>query len=498
MKQSILTFAEEKPLQLLLIIGVIVRLIAAFSAHGYYAYDDYYKVVDIAWGWTMGENTDNWFVSNFADNDSLRSVVYPGLVAGMLLFSKLIGITDPFFQMIIVQVVHALYSLLIIYYVYKITLQLSTPKNAFLAGLLAATLWFFPFMSVRTLAEWICIPPFLAAFYLYNKQSNQIKTSTSISIGLLLALAFTFRFQTAFLIVGFGIGCIVRKEWKLIILSATSFIVLTSIVQGIGDYYVCNMPFGKLIEYINYNLEHSGDYLSRPFFDYLLICPGLLLPPIGLFLFIGSFKNWRQHLPIFLSMFVFLVFHSIFENKQERFIFPILPLFLILGVIGMNDILKTEYWLKKKQLVNGFWKFFWTINTLLLLFMTTNYTKKSKIEAMRFLREQGNVEQIIVENIARGGCSSLPDFYLGKRTNVTKITSTEELQSLKNTPFKNSYILFEVKPDIDLEEQRIADMRTIYPQLKHIKRITGGMVDNFRFKLNPVVKNYEYEVYKSN
>ena len=498
MKQSILTYIEEKPLHFLLLIGLFVRLIAAFSSHGYYAYDDYYKVVDIAWGWTMGENTDNWFVTNYADNDSLRSVVYPGIVAGMLLFSKLIGITDPFYQMIVVQLFHALYSLLIIFYVYKITLQLSIPKNAFLAGLLAAILWFFPFMSVRTLSEWICIPPFLAAFYLYHKQIDKPKTSISISIGLLLAVAFTFRFQIAFLIIGFGIGLIVRKEWKLILVSAFSFIALTCLVQGLGDYYVCNMPFGKLIEYINYNLEHSGDYLSRPFFDYILICPGLLLPPVGLFLFIGSFKNRKQYLPIFLSMLVFLVFHSLFENKQERFIFPILPLFLILGTIGMNDFLESDYWMKRKRLVNGFWAFFWVLNSVLLFFMCTNYTKESRIETLRFLRTQPEIQTLVIENTERGKCNSLPEFYYGKRLEILKIGDPKDVSSLSNLKEKPRFIIFEVKPNQTIETIRIEEMKKTFPTLKYIKRIQGGWVDNFRFKINPIVNNYEYEIFSTN
>ena len=213
---------QDKALFYLLLLALFLNLIAAFTAHGYYAYDDYFKVVDISWGWVNGENTDNWFVSDYEENDSLRSVIYPGVIAGLFWIASLF-IKVPFYQMIFVQLVHAIYALFIPYFVYKITLELSNKKIAFVAGLLTVSMWFFPFMAVRTLAEWVCIPPILASFYLYYKNRAGGKNSIFLAIGILLAIAFHIRFQSAFIITGFGLAMLLKKEFKILFLMTWAF-----------------------------------------------------------------------------------------------------------------------------------------------------------------------------------------------------------------------------------------------------------------------------------
>lgn len=503
MVSKIKSFIEQKPLQFLILIGLALRLIAAFTAHGYYAYDDYGKVVNIAWGWSIGENFDGWFVDNYTQNESLRHILYPGIISLFLSTCKLIGITTPFNQMAVIQLIHALYSLLIITLTYKTALLLSTKKNAFLVGLLCAVIWFFPFLSVRTMAEWVSIVPILFSYYFYYKHQGKNKPWLALAIGVLFAFTFTLRYQTAFLILGFGIASVFYKEWKKILFMAIGFLVTTTLLQGVVDYYVCGMPFGKIIAYIDYNFNNSSDYISRPVFDYILIIPGLFLPPIGLFLFLGIFKNIKKHLHIFLGVILFLIFHSLVENKQERFIFTILPIILLIGTIGLQDFLKNDFWTKRQKLVKGFWVFFWLVNTYGLVFMTTYYTKESRIEAVRYLRSQGDAERILVENIPRGSISVVPEFYNGKQfLSMEAITSTEALieynqNVLSHKWVKPDYILFEVNPDDALEPERLNAFIQLYPSLIHSTRIKGSIVDNFRFKFNRVLKNYEYEIYKT-
>ena len=503
MMDSVKNFIKEKPLYFLLLIGLLVRLIAAFTAHGYYAYDDYGKVVYIAWGWSMGENYEGWFVSDYALNDSLRHILYPGIIASFFTFCNFIGITTPFNQMVVIQLFHALYSLTIISLCYKIAVLLFNKQKAFLIGLLVSILWFIPFLSVRTMAEWVSIPPLLFAYYLYykNKESNSILTA--VIIGCVFAFTFTLRYQTAFLILGFGIASVYTKEWMKIFGMALGFIVSVCFLQGLVDYLVCDMPFGKLLAYINYNFNNSSDYISRPVFDYLLIIPGLFLPPIGLFIFFGMFKTIKTHLHIFLGVILFLIFHSLVENKQERFIFTILPLIILIGSSGMLEFFKNSFWSKHPKLIKGFWIFFWVINTYGLVFMTTYYSKKSRVEAALYLKEQKDVKNIIIENIPRGSIAVFPEFYhKTPLTAIEGITSEQDylvyqLKLKSGKWFETDYILFEVNPDQKLEEERLNRFKVLYPNLHHKTRINGSLVDNFRFKFNRVLKNYEYEIYKT-
>jgi hypothetical protein len=59
----------------------------------------------------------------------------------------------------------------------------------------------------------------------------------------------------------------------------------------------------------------------------------------------------RKHPLLFWPSFLFFAFHNYFPNKQERFILPILPLFIIAGVIGWCMYMdKSKFWNQKKKL----------------------------------------------------------------------------------------------------------------------------------------------------
>ncbi len=494
---------ETKPLFYILAIGLFLRLVAAFTAHGYYAFDDYYCVVDIAWDWTNGINSGNWFVDDYEKNDTLRTIYYPGIIYLLILFSKyLFFLKDPFYQMIAVQVFHAVVSLLIVFYSYKISEIISNKRTALIVGLLMSCMWFFPFLSVRTLIEWFSIIPILSAIYLLYKNDFSSNFKNTVLTGLLFSIAFALRFQTAFILVGILIPLVYKKHFKYILYTGITFVFFTVLLQGVVDFYVCNKPFGKLIEYVNYNIEHSGDYITRPIYDYIIIIPLLFLPPIGLFIFMGSLSAFSfKKLPyLFWSILVFLMFHSIFENKQERFIFTILPIIIIAGTISMTEFLKSPFWQKRKRLISFSWMFFIVANTILLTFMTLNYTKKSKVEMSRFFYENLKTGTVVFENVPEESTNVVPEYYAGKRVKRIDINNKTEyykIDTALKTKVNIEFVVFEVKPTEKLDENRLSEMKKTLPNLTYVKRIEGGTIDNFRFKLNSILKNFEYEVYSN-
>ena len=496
---SLRKFIKQNPLQFLLLIGFVLRIISAVFANGYYAHDDYYCLVDVAWGWTNGEDPGNWFVSDFSENTQLRSVLYPGTVYLELLLAKFLGINEPFNQMIFVQAFHAAYSLLIISFSYRITKVIANQKAAFVVGLIAACLWFFPFLSVRTMSEWTSIPIVLWAFDIYYVSKSR-KTKQYLLIGLILAIAFAVRYQTAFITLGFGIGILVKDKWKPFFIMSAAFVFVTVLVQGVGDYFVCAMPFGKLIEYVQYNLKHSGSYVSRPIWDYVLLIPALLVPPIGSMAFYFVFRKGWKHLPLFLPIVLFLSFHSVFENKQERFIFTILPLIIILGTPYVLEQMNKKWWTQTKRII--FVSIYAFINIYLLCIMTVNYTKKSKVEVMRYLRKQGDVKDVYILNTSKGSVGQninlIPDFYFGERLKQNKIESIQGLNNINSDSIKSdAYVLFEIHPGLkSLERDRLEQAERVFGLLEFKKRIEGSLIDNFRYRLNPVLHNDEYLVYK--
>ncbi len=504
MKVFLTKYYQDKPLVLLLWIAFLVRVIAVIFSKGYYAHDDHFLVVGVAQDWVNGLDRDGWFVHSFEANESGRNLLYPGLHYLLFEFLEAIGINSPDSKMFFVRLLHAIYSLLVVSLSYKIGLLLTTKKRAFIIGLLLALIWFIPFISVRNLIEWVSVPPLLYVAYLLMKESKSISLPFYMCVlgGVLLGVSFSIRYQTILVSLGYGIGVLYFKRWKTVGGLLIGFLVYFVFVHGYVEYLMCNQYFGKLISYVTYNIENAHTYFSEPWFIHLIYLNVFVLPPIGFLFTFGVFKVKKDRLILFLGFLLFFVYHSYFPNKQERFIFTIVPHFVILGLIGFSEFYdQSKFWKTRPNLLKGFVIFFILLNTYMLAFMTTFYSKKARCEVMKYVRETNEaVDLIIVENSTRGGTNYSPDFYAGRtidKIEYVENTSSEQLQlkiaTSKRTP---DFVLFEVKPNETLSVNRVETMRKHFPTLIFSKRVNGSFMDHFRHKLNKVVKNYDFVVYE--
>ena len=122
------------------------------------------------------------------------------------------------------------------------------------------------------------------------------------------------------------------------------------------DWIAWGYPFASLHTYITHNIEHRYDYLVGPWYLYIGLLLGAFIPPISFLWGFGFLRTWKKHALVFIPTVLFLIFHSYFPNKQERFILPILHFFLILGIIGWEEYMKqSHFWQKRKKLYRGFW-----------------------------------------------------------------------------------------------------------------------------------------------
>src|ERR1035437_10423010 len=147
MVQLLKKYWAEKPLALILGSAIFFRMLAVIFSKGFGMFDDHFLVIEIAQTWVdkiYGYN--NWlpFGGNTSSLPSGHSLFYTGL--HFLLFKGLetIGILDPQTKMYIVRFLHGLFSLLTVYYGYRIAEFYGGMKVARIAGILLAILWFMP------------------------------------------------------------------------------------------------------------------------------------------------------------------------------------------------------------------------------------------------------------------------------------------------------------------------------------------------------------------
>ncbi len=430
-KKRLFFLWQERPLTIVLGIALLIRLLAAFFSKGYAFSDDHFCVIRPAQYWLYG--FPFWLDM---DHPPLHSMTYAGL--HYLLFDGLtqLGITQATTKMLIARLLHALYSLLTVYFGYKITLQLTNKEVARKAGLLLALLWFMPFLSVKNLVEMVCIPICLAGFYglLKAHQSGSRTSSLWFWAGVCFGIAFVLRLHTILFAGGVGLVMLYRRQWLGSLWFTLGYLLAAASIQGAIDAYFFDYPFHSLVSYFTYNANNAYNYVTGGPEKFFFTIIGFLVPPISLFLLYGFVRARKIAPMLFVAALVFFIFHSAFPNKQERFILPMLPLIVILGTIGWEQfIVKSAFWQKRDKLLKACWVFFWVLNLTAALGLSLTYSKKSRIAPLLYLSEKSDLQAVLIEGQK---VPMPPVFYLDRLAAHYEVFRGDELGTLPVNPTK--------------------------------------------------------------
>ena len=156
---------NSAPLALILIGAAFFRLLAVLFSKGYGMHDDHFLVIEAAQSWVDGRDYNYWIpsLSPQVTEPTGHSLLYPGLHYFLFRLLEGIGMFDPQAKMYVVRLLHALLSMTIVVMGYRLADRLQGKGAAKIAGLLLGMLFFMPMMSVRNLAEFVCIPALLYA-----------------------------------------------------------------------------------------------------------------------------------------------------------------------------------------------------------------------------------------------------------------------------------------------------------------------------------------------
>jgi glycosyl transferase family 22 (putative mannosyltransferase) len=501
-KQKIELYYKSNPIGFILIVGAIVRLVAVVFSKGYGWHDDQFLIIEIAQSWLDGIDYYSWLPSQDGTNNPEGfSFFYVGIHYLLFWIFESIGILNPQTKMLFIRLLHALWSLLIIYYGYLITLRLSNANNAKLIAWIFAVYWIFPMISVRNLVEYTCIPLILYGLWIIVSSDKKTKYYIWLWAGVLFGLAFNIRFQTALITGSFGLVMLIQYKWKEAFTIAMGAIIAIVVFQGGIDYLVWDKPFVQLMEYIDYNMHNAALYIVSPWYTYILFIFGILIPPVSIFLFVGFFNQWKKLLIIFLPILVFLLFHSYYPNKQERFVITIIPMFIIIGIIGWQKIVDQ---LSKKsmfrKLIKSSWIFFWIINFILLVPVTLMYSKQARVESMSYIAKYGDINNFLIEDINQTVLRFPPQFYLQNWYNYQTLMKGDDYAGFvkkhksDDISVQPGFVLFYQPDNIEL---RVNNLKQVYPKLIFEATIEPGFMDRVLYWLNPINDNQNIYIYRN-
>ena len=494
---------KEKPLLLILLAAIFFRLIAVIFSKGYGMHDDHFLIIEAAQSWVDGLDYNNWLPKNNVDGiPEGHSFFYVGIHYILFSIMNFFKIIDPQTKMFIIRILHAAFSLIVVSLGFKITRKLSNQDNAKIVGLLLAILYMMPWLSVRNLVEIVCIPfLMIGVWMIMNYKEKKVPLFQILFAGLIMGLAFSTRFQTILFAFGIGLVFLFEKKWKEAFIFGFGYCLSIGIIQGIPDFLIWGYPFAELTEYVKYNIDNATNYNTQAWHMYIGLLIGILIPPISLFIIFGFLRYWKKYLFLVLPTMLFIIFHSYFPNKQERFILSILPFLLIIGIIGWNEFVgKSMFWQKNMKLLKACWIFFWIINLSVLPFISTMYSKKAYCETMSYLEQYDDSKMILVERTNHWRVNMLPRFYMNQWVGiyeVNKSNNVDKLQAHINNTQKQFYPRFFIFFEEKNLENRVEDMKKVFPNIEYETTIEPGLVDKVLYWMNPVNANETMFIYRN-
>jgi hypothetical protein len=494
---------NDQPLVLIMGLAILFRLLAAIFAKGWGMLDDHFLVIEAPQSWVYGYDYNSWLPGS-KDNvgPSGHNFFYPGINFLLFTFMKWVQINDPQFKMFIVRLLHGAFSLITVYYGYRIVETLSDKKPARLAGLLLAIYFFMPWISVRNLVESVCIPFLMLGFWqLVRPGDSSGPFRRWLMAGIFFGLASDVRYQSVLFPAGIFLLVLFQGKWKESAGMAVGVGCSFLLVQTIIDLVIWGYPFAEFVGYFKVNVADRNSYFTQPWYNYFLTVGGILLPPVSLFLFYGFIRGWKRYSLIVVPAALFFAFHSFFPNKQERFILPFIPFFIMAGVMGYYEfIVPSRFWSVRKKLLRASWIFFWAINILMLAGLTFMYSKRARVESMYYLSKYPYIKNIIMED-EHGEVPMPPLFYTGKWPKYPEkpehdTSIYQQVAAISALPkfYHPQFFIFTGGKNLG---QRVATARKSFPLLVYETTIDAGFIDELMHRLNPVNKADKVYIYRN-
>jgi hypothetical protein len=341
----------RKHLILSLALGFAFRVFSLCFVWGPQALDDYLDNLIPAWRHSMGLDPDL---------HDYRSPLYMWILSFWIKVGAYLHIDSAISQIRWVYFLQAAVSLLAIAGVYLITRKSKNKIVPILSMYLTAVHGLMPFASTRSFMESFVIGLVTMAIALLATEEEDRKKSFSFVVCgfLLLGFASLVRFQIGIIYVSWMLLALAGKNWRQFYFALLFGFVLI-IAEAMIDQGFGRPPFGTLRAYFSFNSDQQKSGIM-PWYNTWLTWLGVLYFPISFLLWKGWKKAFRKYWKILVPVFLYVLIHSLNPHKEERYLYPIIPLSFIFLAGAWSETIGSRWvrWL--------YHPFFAVFNTLLL------------------------------------------------------------------------------------------------------------------------------------
>jgi hypothetical protein len=466
-------WAARRPIAPAVLAGLGLRLLSVALGVGWFALDDYVYAIDPAWQWLA--NPEAAFPSD------VRTVVLARAVWLCMITARRLGAEDPASLLRAAYLALGFWSLLAIPAVYSLAKTRLGEDAARSAAWLTAAQALMPLVSTRALIEVVCIPPLVWGLVLADRTLRGPawrRVAVSAAGALLIGVASIVRFQVGLIAVvvaawlfwqsvrerGAPLSTRLAPVAGLLLGGALAATMAGAIDLALGRPFL-----GTVIAYVDFNVHNAAQFGTSAWYTYLLQLLLYTAPPASLLLARPLWQACKRHTLVVLAVVVFVAVHSVVGHKEDRFLFPILPLLFVLLGAALADLAGGSRWARAS------FRWFWAVNAVALFVAIASDAQQNLTRPLLEIGRRGDIAEVAVV-----GLRNVPRFYVGAGPRVIEARRLDDLMARIDAGHRPDAILFRPAPRPELLER----LRRRGPSAARCAP-AGDFVDRLLVRLNP-------------
>jgi hypothetical protein len=298
----------------------------------------------------------------------VRSWVLPGIIAGLMELSRIVG-EGPDYYLPVIAVGFAALAAVPVVCAFLWCRPLFGVPGAFLAGLAVAVAAELVYFGARTLSEVVAGHLLVTALYVLEPGHRVTSPRRLFVGGALLGLVFVMRVQLApaLLVIALWTNWPLWTNWALWTNWPVGRERLLAILGGAAailaaaallDTLTLGYPFASVWRYLFYNL--CCGVSAEPWSYYLKGELGVWGGAGATLLLLVAIGAWRTPLLLLVAIVIFAV-HSGVAHKEYRYIYPVIVLLTVLAGVGLAQMTS---WGRSWLISSGFAVIWWGLASL--------------------------------------------------------------------------------------------------------------------------------------
>ncbi len=388
----------------LLLAGVLFHLLAAWLSVGFYHPDEHFQILELA-GLKLGIDRPSDLPWEYAAE--IRSAFQPALAYALISAAKVLGVTDPFDQTLLLRVLSGALSLMAsLLLVREYILRIDSLRAARWMLGLSLLLAFLPFFHVRFSSEtWASAFMVLGLVVVKQTGGGRLSAGKALLMGVLFGLAFLCRYQIALMVVGvLGWLWVIRREPVRALLPVLLGGLAVLSLGALLDHWLYGHWVFSPWRYLNVNLlgGTAATFGTLPwwgYFELLVEPPGALFGVLIILTFFVFFVLYPRSLLTWASV-PFLLTHMLIGHKELRFLLPLASFIGIFVVRVITALDRRGFWpaagTTRDRLIKWSGIAFLTVNIPALLFMSVRPATFRMIPLIDVLRIKGDQPAVLL------------------------------------------------------------------------------------------------------